>query len=62
MLAVNVLILVAIGWEIHSYWWVLRWAGDPNQWDAYKMSAQFTYSLWFMVFGAILLGIGFCRR
>jgi uncharacterized membrane protein len=62
MLAVNVLILVAIGWEIHSYWWVLRWAGDPNQWDAYKMSAQFTYSLWFMVFGAILLGIGFWRR
>jgi uncharacterized membrane protein len=26
------------------------------------MYAQFTYSVWFMVFGAILLGTGFCRR
>jgi uncharacterized membrane protein len=26
------------------------------------MYAQFTYSAWFMVFGAILLGVGFWRR
>jgi uncharacterized membrane protein len=62
VLGVNALILVAIGWEIHSYWWVLRWTGDGNQWEAYQMSAQFTYSLWFMVYGAILLGLGFWRR
>lgn len=62
VLGVNALILVAFGWEIHSYWWVLRWPGDANQWNTYEMSAQFTYSLWFMVFGAILLGVGFWRR
>ena len=28
----------------------------------YEMYAQFTYSAWFMVFGAILLGAGFWRR
>lgn len=26
------------------------------------MHAQFTYSAWFMVFGAVLLGVGFWRR
>ena len=26
------------------------------------MYAQFTYSVWFMVYGAILLGVGFWRR
>ncbi len=62
MLTVNALILLAIGWEIHSYWWVLRWGGDGNQWANYEMYAQFTYSAWFMVFGAILLGVGFWRR
>jgi uncharacterized membrane protein len=62
VLGVNALILVALSREIHSYWWVLRWTGDANQWDAYQMSAQFTYSLWFMVFGGILLGVGFWER
>ncbi|MGA9069726.1 MAG: DUF2339 domain-containing protein [Terracidiphilus sp.] len=62
VLGMNALILVAFGWEIHSYWWVLRWTGDGNQWEAFQMSAQFTYSLWFMVYGAILLGLGFWRR
>jgi uncharacterized membrane protein len=28
----------------------------------YQIYAQFTYSVWFMVFGAILLGVGFWRR
>jgi len=62
VLAVHLLILLAVGWEIHSYWWTLRWAGDGTQWNAYQMYAQFTYSVWFMVFGAILLGAGFWRR
>jgi len=62
LLTVNALILLAIGGEIHSYWWMLRWRGDPNQWTNYQMYAQFTYSAWFMVFGAILLGVGFWRR
>jgi uncharacterized membrane protein len=62
LLTVNLLILLAIGWEIHSYWWVLRWTSDQTQWSDYHIYAQFTYSVWFMVFGAILLGVGFWRR
>jgi uncharacterized membrane protein len=62
VLTVNFLILLAIGWEIHSYWWVLRWTGDGNRWGDYQMYAQFTYSAWFMLFGALLLCVGFWRR
>jgi uncharacterized membrane protein len=62
VLTVNLLILLAIGWEIHCYWWTLRWAGDWHQEHDYRMYAQFTYSAWFMVFGAILLATGFWRR
>ncbi len=61
-LAVNALILLAISLEIHSYWWSLRWGSDQNPYDTYRMDAQFTYSAWFMLFGAILLGTGFWRR
>lgn len=64
VITVNFLILLAIGWEIHSYWWTLLWRGDGNwiQMRNYQIYAQFTYSVWFMVFGAILLGVGFWRR
>ncbi|MGA3372594.1 MAG: DUF2339 domain-containing protein [Terracidiphilus sp.] len=62
VLGMNVLILIAVGWEIHSYWWTLRWSGDGSEWSAYQMYAQFTYSVWFMLFGAILLAAGFWRR
>jgi uncharacterized membrane protein len=65
-LAVNVLILLAVGWEIHAYWWYLRWhlgyRGDWTLMHDYRMYAQFTYSAFFMVFGAVLLGLGFWRR
>ena len=64
-LAVNFLILLAISLEIHSYWWVLRWTPGGEgaaTWAEYQMYAQFTYSAWFMLFGAILLCIGFWRR
>jgi uncharacterized membrane protein len=73
---VNALILLAVGWEIHSYWWYRLWHGAAaGPWDAYvglardwermrdyRMYAQFTYSAFFMLFGAALLGIGFWRR
>lgn len=62
ILIVNSLILVAMGWEIHSYWWSVRWRGDWNLMHDYRMYAQFTYSALFMTFGAMLLGIGFARR
>jgi uncharacterized membrane protein len=60
--AVNALILLAISLEIHSYWWYLRWRPNNDMYDEYRIYAQFTYSAWFMFFGAILLGIGFWRR
>jgi uncharacterized membrane protein len=61
-LAVSALILLAVSLEIDSYWWHLTWSGNQSQYRDYQMYAQFTYSAWFMLFGAILLGAGFWRR
>lgn len=61
-LAVNVLILLAVGWEIHSFWWYLQYRGDWHLLHDYRMYAQFTYSAFFMIFGAVLLGLGFWKR
>ena len=61
-LAVNALILLALGWEIHAYWWYLQWRGDWTLMHDYGMYAQFTYSAFFMLFGAVLLALGFWRR
>jgi uncharacterized membrane protein len=67
-LAVNALILIAINLEISSFWSVRRSAIDPSdgdwsrQYELHKMYAQFSYSAWFMLFGAILLAGGFARR
>jgi uncharacterized membrane protein len=62
VLVVNALTLVAIGWEIHSYWWFRQWHGNWRLMHDYRMYAQFTYSAFFMAFGAILLSVGFWRR
>jgi uncharacterized membrane protein len=59
---VNALILLAVGLEIHSYWWNLRWRPDTCLYYEYRVYAQFTYSAWFMLFGTMLLGVGFWRR
>lgn len=61
-LAVNALILLAVSLEIHGYWWSLHWRSDWNVYSDYRMYAQFTYSAWFMLFGAILLAAGVWRR
>jgi uncharacterized membrane protein len=61
-LTVSVLILVAVGLEIDAFWWQLRWQGDPNQLLSYQMYAQFTYSAWFMLYGAALLALGIGRK
>jgi uncharacterized membrane protein len=66
-LAVNLLILLAFGWEIHSYWsnlelGAVRYSRDWTLLRDYRMYAQFTYSALFMVFGAVLLTLGFWRR
>jgi uncharacterized membrane protein len=62
VLVVNALALVAIGWEIHSYWWFRQWQGNWRLMHDYRMYAQFTYSAFFMAFGAVLLAVGFSRR
>jgi uncharacterized membrane protein len=54
--------LLALGWEIHSYWWNLRWHVESHLYRNYQMYTQFTYSALFMVFGAVLLTVGFWRR
>jgi uncharacterized membrane protein len=74
VLAVNALILLAVGLEIHNYWWAVQYhpyaTGRqrflvPEEWrqaNNYRMYAQFTYSAFFMLFGAVLLALGFWRR
>jgi uncharacterized membrane protein len=61
-LIVNALILLAFCWEIDGFWWHVSWRGDMNLFDHYRMYAQFTYSAFFMTYGAMLLGGGFWRR
>jgi uncharacterized membrane protein len=61
-LIINGLILLAMGWEIHSFWWSLQWHGNIRLLHSYEMYAQFTYSAFFMAFGAVLLAIGFWHR
>ncbi|MGA2047866.1 MAG: DUF2339 domain-containing protein [Terracidiphilus sp.] len=62
-LLVNALILLAVSLEIDSFW---RVRGSTSEWspqfEQHRMFAQFSYSAWFMLFGAILLAVGFWRR
>ncbi|MGH9587042.1 MAG: DUF2339 domain-containing protein [Acidobacteriaceae bacterium] len=62
ILIVNALILISIGLEIHNYWWTLHYRGDYSLIHDYRMYAQFTYSAFFMLFGAVLLLVGFLKR
>lgn len=55
----NLLVLLAIGWEIHSYW---ARAGVLGPMHEAHINAQFTYSAFFMLFGGLLLAAGFFRR
>ena len=64
VLAVNLLILIAFSLEIHSYWWLQRWQeglGYYRMRDNW-MYAEFSYSAFFMLFGGLLLTIGFLKR
>jgi uncharacterized membrane protein len=62
VLAVNALILISISSEIHNYWSSLSWRGDWALEHSYRMYAHFSYSAFFMVFGALLLSVGFWKR
>ena len=61
VLIVNMLILIAVSLEIHAFW-SEQWRGRVVDYRSHTMAAQFTYSAFFMTFGAILLAIGFWRR
>jgi uncharacterized membrane protein len=61
-LLVNGLILLAVSREIHNYWWSLRWRGNESMMRDYRMYAQFSYSAFFMLFGSVLLVLGFARK
>jgi uncharacterized membrane protein len=61
-LIVNALILIAVSLEIDSFWSGRKFAGDWRAYAQHQMYAEFSYSAWFMLFGAVLLGIGFWRR
>jgi uncharacterized membrane protein len=62
VLVVNALTLLAISLEIHSFWWFLCWRGNYQLLGSYEMYAQFTYSAFFMLYGAALLTVGFLVR
>lgn len=64
ILTTNALILLAVSREIHNFWWILhyRYTFDDSIYRNYRMYAQFTYSAFFMLFGAALLAIGFIKR
>jgi uncharacterized membrane protein len=52
----------ALGRAIHHYWWHVRYNGELALMHNCAIYAQFTYSACFMLFGAVLLFIGFARH
>jgi uncharacterized membrane protein len=62
-LLVNALILLAVSLEINGYWWAQSSSPEWNRlYEQHRIYAQFSYSAWFMLFGAILLSVGFWRK
>ena len=59
-LLVNLLILIAVATEIHSYWSALVYEGTSV--NINSIYEQFSYSAFFMLYGALLLVLGFWRR
>lgn len=62
LLLIDLLILLAVSLEIHSYWLLRRWTGDDQVFRDHQIYEQFSYSAFFMAFGAALLAVGFWRR
>jgi uncharacterized membrane protein len=61
LLLVNLLVLLAVSAEIHSYWLLRHWSGNFRLLRDHQIYEQFSYSAFFMAFGALLLAIGFWR-
>ncbi len=58
----NVLVLLAVGFEIDTYWWSGPRPASARAFADRQMYTQFTYSAWALFFGAVLLAAGFWRR
>jgi uncharacterized membrane protein len=62
LVVINLLALLAASLEIHGYWLLRQWTGDYQMFHEHQIYEQFCYSAFFMVFGSLLLAIGFWRR
>lgn len=62
VLLVNLLTLIAFSLEIQAFWHSQSGANDFNAWRANNIYAEFSYSAFFMFYGALLLTAGFWRR
>ncbi len=54
--------VAAVSDEIHTWFWSRFLWNGPASWLANHIAAQFSYSAWFMLYGAVLLGAGFWWR
>ncbi len=59
---VNLLVLAAVAFEIHTYWWSQPLTPGTTLFAERSMHAQFTYSAWGLLLGAGLLAVGFWRK
>ncbi len=62
LLLINLLVLIAVTCEIHSFWSMRAGPVAYRLMRDREMYEQFSYSAFFMAFGALLLAIGFWRR
>lgn len=62
VLLINLLALIAVSLEISAFWRAHRVLNDYEGWRASNIYAQFSYSAFFMLYGAMLLALGFVRR
>jgi uncharacterized membrane protein len=55
-------LLIAVSLEIHSFWLLREGTGNYQRFQDHQIYEQFSYSAFFMAFGALLLAVGFWRR
>jgi uncharacterized membrane protein len=65
--AFSVAVLVSVTLEIHHYWFCGAsffndFCGGYGRREARAIAAAFSYSAWWMVYGAALMSVGFLRR
>jgi uncharacterized membrane protein len=66
-IALSVTILIAVSLEIHHYWYCgagffRDFCGAYGQLQRRDIAAGFSYSAWCMLYGSVLMAVGFVRR